>query len=142
MRNSSWKHPFPTPIDKLFDKDKDGMLNIYESYLRDTFIDEMKRQEEKRKKRGYGGPYFPSANLNFNKTSTGKDSDELDSQASAGVQLFVIILVDVLLIGAFIFVFTTELPDLVMAIIMLGSVAFSLFLLREVGLYGSKKKKK
>lgn len=45
MKNKSFKYPFPTLNDKIFDADKDGKLNITETMLRDMHLDEMSRND-------------------------------------------------------------------------------------------------
>ncbi len=53
MKNKSLQHPFPTPIDKFFDKNKDGKLDTFETIFRDSHINEMeiKRQADLKKKK-------------------------------------------------------------------------------------------
>ena len=47
MKNSSWKHPFPTFTDKMFDGNKDGKLDALETAFRDAHIEEMNRNAAK-----------------------------------------------------------------------------------------------
>lgn len=46
MKNSSWKHPFPTFTDKMFDGNKDGKLDALETAFRDAHIEEMKHYNQ------------------------------------------------------------------------------------------------
>lgn len=50
MKNKSWQHPFPTPIDKFFDKNKDGKLNTIETIFRDAHLNEMRDKQNNSKK--------------------------------------------------------------------------------------------
>ena len=47
MKNSSWKHSFPTFTDKMFDGNKDGKLDALETAFRDAHIEEMNRNAAK-----------------------------------------------------------------------------------------------
>ena len=49
MKNSSWKYPFPTFADKMFDGNKDGKLDAFETAFRDAHIEEMNETLPKRK---------------------------------------------------------------------------------------------
>ena len=47
MKNKSYKFPVETPVDKNFDMNHDGKLNISESYLRDDYLDKLKENDNK-----------------------------------------------------------------------------------------------
>lgn len=49
MKNKSLQNPFPSPIDKFFDKNKDGKLGTIETIFRDTHISEMKKKQDELK---------------------------------------------------------------------------------------------
>lgn len=46
MKNESFKYPFSTFADGIFDGNKDGKLDTFESMFRDMHLDEMKRNFE------------------------------------------------------------------------------------------------
>lgn len=46
MKNKSLQHPFPTLVDKFFDKNKDGKLSAFETIFRDAHINEMKKKQD------------------------------------------------------------------------------------------------
>ena len=47
MKNKSYKYPIETPVDKNFDLNHDGKLNISESFLRDDYLDNLKENGNK-----------------------------------------------------------------------------------------------
>ena len=47
MKNMSYKFPIETPVDKNFDVNHDGKLNISESSLRDDYLDSLKEHGDK-----------------------------------------------------------------------------------------------
>ena len=44
MKNKSLQNPFPTLVDKFFDKDKDGQLGFMETVFRDAHLKEMEQK--------------------------------------------------------------------------------------------------
>lgn len=49
MKNQSLQNPFPTLVDKFFDKNKDGKLGYMETIFRDAHIKEMNDKSKKDK---------------------------------------------------------------------------------------------
>ncbi len=45
MKNTSLQHPFPTAVDRFFDKNKDGKLGLLETVFRDAHINEMNKKK-------------------------------------------------------------------------------------------------
>ena len=72
MKNSSWKHPFPTFTDKMFDGNKDGKLDALETAFRDAHIDEMNRNAAKQQSKPKSSCYLmrESRSPSSKKTST------------------------------------------------------------------------
>ena len=50
MKNKSLQNPFPTMVDKFFDKNKDGKLGYMETIFRDAHLKEMEQKEKQAKK--------------------------------------------------------------------------------------------
>ena len=48
MKNKSPRYPFETPMDKHFDSNGDGKLDTFESMWRDSALDEMHRESQRR----------------------------------------------------------------------------------------------
>ncbi len=125
MKNSSWKYPFPTFSDKMFDGNRDGKLDVLETAFRDAHIEEMNRndaKEENQPKRTFIAERNPQKEKDVNTTSS-------------GVQLvFALIAIAVLVVG-FILALSTEGTMFIKAVILFGAVAIAIGLLKLVGLY-------
>jgi len=137
MKNSSWKHPFPTFTDKMFDGNKDGKLDALETAFRDAHIEEMNRNAEKQDsqpKCGFTIPENPAEKTVYNGTEN-TDSKNNVNTTPIGVQLLFIILSIVVLVGGFILALSTEGTMFIKAIILFGAVAIAIGLLKFVGLY-------
>lgn len=127
MKNSSWKHPFPTFSDKIFDGNKDGKLDAFETAFRDAHIEEMNRNAEKRNtqtKNKIVAPQKPE--------SVGRNNS---NTVPIGVQLFFILLAVIVLIAGIIFAIAVEGTLFIRAVILSGAVAIAIGLLKFVGLY-------
>ena len=46
MKNKSLQKPFPTMVDRFFDKNKDGQLGFLETAFRDAHLKEMEQKEK------------------------------------------------------------------------------------------------
>ena len=127
MKNSSWKHPFTTFSDKIFDGNKDGKLDAFETAFRDAHIEEMNRNAEKRNtqtKNKIVAPKKPE--------SVGRNNS---NTVPIGVQLFFILLAVIVLIAGIIFAIAVEGTLFIRAVILSGAVAIAIGLLKFVGLY-------
>lgn len=125
MKNSSWKYPFPTFADKMFDGNKDGKLDAFETALRDAHIEEMNRnaaKQENQPKRTFITERNPQKENGANTTSS-------------GVQLLFILIAIAVLVGGFILALSTQETMFITAIILFGTVAIAIGLLKFVGLY-------
>lgn len=125
MKNGSWKYPFPTFADKMFDGNKDGKLDAFETAFRDAHIEEMNRnvaKEEHQQKRTFITEWNPQKEKDVNTTSS-------------GVQLFFTLIAIAVLVGGFILALSTEGTTLIKAIILFGAVDIAIGLLKFVGLY-------
>jgi len=137
MKNSSWKHPFPTFTDKMFDGNKDGKLDALETAFRDAHIDEMNRnaaKQQSKPKSSYYIPETPAEKTVYNGTEN-TDSKNNVNATPIGVQLVFIILSIVVLVSGFILALSTEGTMFIKAIILFGAVAIAIGLLKFVGLY-------
>lgn len=136
MKNSSWKHPFPTFSDKIFDGNKDGKLDTFETAFRDAHIDETNRNAEKRNtqpKSTFIAPEKPDEHSFYEKPeSIGRNNSNI---MSIDVQLVFILLAVIVLIAGFIFTIAVEGTLFIRAIILFGAVAIAINLLKFVGLY-------
>lgn len=125
MKNSSLKYPFPTLADKIFDGNKDGKLDAFETAFRDAHIEEMNRnaaKEENQPKRTFITERNPQNEKDVNTTSS-------------GVQLVFTLIAIAVLVGGFILALSTKGTTFIKAIILLGAVAIAIGLLKLVGLY-------
>ena len=137
MKNSSWKHPFPTFTDKMFDGNKDGKLDALETAFRDAHIDEMNRKAAKQQSKPKSSCYIPETPAEktvYNGTEN-TDSKNNVNTTPIGVQLVFILIAIVVLVGGFIMALSTEGTMFIKAIILFGAGAIAIGLLKFVGLY-------
>lgn len=137
MKNSSWKHPFPTFTDKMFDGNKDGKLDALETAFRDAHIDEMNRNAAKQQSKPKSSCYIPETPAEktvYNGTEN-TDSKNNVNTTPIGVQLLFILIAIVVLVGGFIMALSTEGTMFIKAIILFGAGAIAIGLLKFVGVY-------
>lgn len=137
MKNSSWKHPFPTFTDKMFDGNKDGKLDALETAFRDAHIDEMNRNAAKQQSKPKSSCYIPETPAEktvYNGTEN-TDSKNNVNTTPIGVQLVFILIAIVVLVGGFIVALSTEGTMFIKAIILFGAGAIAIGLLKFVGVY-------
>ena len=137
MKNSSWKHPFPTFTDKMFDGNKDGKLDALETAFRDAHIDEMNRNAAKQQSKPKSSCYIPetSAEKTVYNGTENTDSKNNVNTTPIGVQLVFILIAIVVLVGGFIMALSTEGTMFIKAIILFGAGAIAIGLLKFVGVY-------
>lgn len=137
MKNSSWKHPFPTFTDKMFDGNKDGKLDALETAFRDAHIEEMNRNAAKQQSKPKSSCYIPETPAEktvYNGTEN-TDSKNNVNTTPIGVQLVFILIAIVVLVGGFIMALSTEGTMFIKAIILFGAGAIAIGLLKFVGVY-------
>lgn len=137
MKNSSWKHPFPTFADKMFDGNKDGKLDALETAFRDAHIDEMNRnaaKQDTQPKSSYYIPETPAEKTVYNETETTERKSNVNT-TPIGVQVVFILISIVVLVGGFIMALSTEGTMFIKAIILFGAGAIAIGLLKFVGVY-------
>ena len=137
MKNSSWKHPFPTFTDKMFDGNKDGKLNAIETAFRDAHIEEMNRnaaKQDTQPKSSFTIPENPDEKTIYDVTETTERKNDVDT-TPIGVQLVFILIAIVVLVSGFIMALSTEGTMFIKAIILFGAGAIAIGLLKFVGLY-------
>ena len=137
MKNSSWKHPFPTFTDKMFDGNKDGKLDALETAFRDAHIEEMNRNAAKQQSKLKSSCYIPETPAEktvYNGTEN-TDSKNNVNTTPIGVQLVFILIAIVVLVGGFIMALSTEGTMFIKAIILFGAGAIAIGLLKFVGVY-------
>lgn len=137
MKNSSWKHSFPTFTDKMFDGNKDGKLDALETAFRDAHIEEMNRnaaKQDTQPKSSFSIPENPAEKPVYDATETTERKNN-DNTTPIGVQLVFILIAIVVLVGGFIMALSTEGTMFIKAIILFGAVAIAIGLLKFVGLY-------
>ena len=137
MKNSSWKHPFPTFTDKMFDGNKDGKLDALETAFRDAHIDEMNRNAAKQQSKPKSSCYIPETPAEktvYNETETTERKNNVNT-TPIGVQLVFILIAIVVLVGGFIMALSTKGTMFIKAIILFGAGAIAIGLLKFVGLY-------
>lgn len=137
MKNSSWKHPFPTFTDKMFDGNKDGKLDALETAFRDAHIEEMNRnaaKQDTQSKSSYIIPENPAEKTVYDATETTERKSNVNT-TPIGVQLVFILIAIVVLVGGFIMALSTEGTMFIKAIILFGAGAIAIGLLKFVGLY-------
>lgn len=136
MKNSSWKHPFPTFHDNMFDKNKDGKLDAFETAFRDAHIEEMKRNAAKhdtRTKSNLTIPLNPCKKTAQNATKTHERKDDADTSL-IGVQVVVMLVAVAVLAGGLVLAFSTKGTAFIKAIILFGAGAAAIGLLRMAGI--------
>lgn len=136
MKNSSWKHPFPTFNDKMFDKNKDGKLDAFETAFRDAHIEEMKRNAAKHDIRPKGGstiPLNPCEKTAQNVTEAHEGEDDADT-SFIGVRVVVMLVAVAVLAGGFVWAISTKGTAFIKAIILFGAGAAVIGLLRMAGI--------
>lgn len=134
MKNKSWQYPFPTLEDKIFDSNKDGELDTFETMFRDAALNESnqkakeyaKRQEEKR--------YYNNEEDEPQYNTSRKDTSV--TNASGGSELLAILFSLIVLIGGIVLAITVEASLIVSALILFSAVGIALSILKAVGLYG------
>ncbi|MBQ3216731.1 MAG: hypothetical protein IJB35_02825 [Oscillospiraceae bacterium] len=131
MKNKSWKYPFGTPADKMFDGDKNGELDTLETVFRDAYLDEMDRKacdycktEHRRKCRIENTPITDAGG-----------AKQSGNSISDGAKLFVVLLVVVVSIGGLALALTVDGTMFIRAAIIFAAVWFSISLLKLAGLY-------
>ena len=137
MKNSSWKHPFPTFTDKMFDGNKDGKLNAFETAFRDAHIEEMSRnaaKQDNQPKSSFIIPENPAEKTVYDATETTEKKSNVNT-TPIGVQLVFILIAIVVLVGGFIMALSTEGTMFIKAIILFGAGAIAIGLLKFVGVY-------
>lgn len=137
MKNSSWKHPFPTFTDKMFDGNKDGKLDALETAFRDAHIDEMNRNAAKQQSKPKSSCYIPETPAEktvYDATETTERKSGVNT-TPIGVQLVFILIAIVVLVGGFIMALSTEGTMFIKAIILFGAGAIAIGLLKFVGVY-------
>lgn len=102
MKNESWKYPFPTLEDKMFDGNKDGRLDATETFFRDMHLDEMSRKAaESNREQGIINNYRTSSILDYlPDANTEEDDDNTEIDTSESTPLFVTILVIILVLAS------------------------------------------
>lgn len=136
MKNSSWKNPFPTFNDKMFDKNKDGKLDAFETAFRDAHIEEMKRNAAKRDTRTKSNltiPLNPCEKTAQNATETHEGKDDADT-SFIGVRVVVMLVAVAVLAGGLVLAFSTKGTAFIKAIILFGAGAAAIGLLRMAGI--------
>lgn len=137
MKNSSWKHPFPTFTDKMFDGNKDGKLDALETAFRDAHIEEMNRnaaKQDTQSKSSFIIPENPAEKTVYDATETTERKSNVNT-TPIGVQLVFILIAIVVLVGGFIMALSTKGTMFIKAIILFGAGAIAIGLLKFVGLY-------
>ncbi len=137
MKNTSWKYPFPTFADKMFDGNKDGKLDAFETAFRDAYIEEMNRNAAKQNTRPKSSCYIPEtpAEKTVYKGTENTDSKNNVNTTPIGVQLIFILIAIVVLVGGFVMALSTEGTMFIKAIILFGAGAIAIGLLKFVGVY-------
>ncbi len=125
MKNKSWKYPFGTFADKMFDKNRDGKLDSFETMFRDMHIDEMnKKMYEKQ-----------SSSINTKPKNTYCDFEQKNSKnkASDGTTIFVSLLIVLILVVAVFLIINID-SALINLLILFGAIAVCTFILKTTGL--------
>lgn len=136
MKNSSWKNPFPTFNDNMFDKNKDGKLDAFETAFRDAHIEEMKRNAAKhdtRTKSNLTIPLNPCKKTPQNVTEAHEGEDDADT-SFIGVRVVVMLVVVAVLAGGLVWAISTKGTAFIKAIILFVAGAAAIGLLRMAGI--------
>ncbi len=131
MKNKSFKYPFPRVGDNMFDGNKDGKLDTFETIFRDAHIEETNRYAEEENKQKNSSYHIPTITDNETKLTERNNNAYTTSE---NIEWLFIILSVVVLIGGIILAFNTE-AMFIRAVILFGAVAIALKLLKFVGLY-------
>ncbi len=133
MKNSSWKHPFPTFTDKMFDGNKDGKLNAFETAFRDAHIEEMNRNAAKQQSKPKSSYYIPAdlPNTDENQQPRGTHSPA----ESIFSQLLLICISIISSVGGLVLAFAIEGGIFERLLIIIGAVSLALLSLRLAGAY-------
>lgn len=133
MKNSSWKHPFPTFTDKMFDGNRDGKLNAFETAFRDAHIDEMKRKAQEQQSKPKSSCYIPAdlPNTEENQQPSGTHSPA----ESIFSQLLLICISIISCVGGLVLAFAIEGGMFERLLIIIGAVSLALLSLRLAGVY-------
>ncbi|MBQ2662115.1 MAG: rod-binding protein [Clostridia bacterium] len=137
MKNKSWKYPFPTFSDKMFDGNKDGKLDAFETMFRDMHIEEMARKAAKQDTKPKSSCYIPKTPAEktvYNGTKITERKNNVNT-TPIGVQLVFILLAVAALVGGFIMALSTEGTMFIKAIILFGAAAIAIGLLKFAGVY-------
>lgn len=133
MKNSSWKHPFPTFTDKMFDGNKDGKLDALETAFRDAHIDEMNRnaakQDTQPKSSCYISADLPNTDENQQPSGTHTPAESIISQ------LLLICISIISCVGGLVIAFIIEGGIVERLLIIIGAVSLALLSLRLAGVY-------
>ena len=133
MKNRSWKYPFPTFSDSMFDKNKDGKLDVFETAFRDAHIEEINRNTTKhpsKKKRDY-----VVTENRFKNTIENNDSTNSDTTTSIIFELIFVLLAVAVLIFGFVLVLSAESSMFFKAVIMFCSATIAIALLKFADIY-------
>ena len=136
MKNSSWKNPFPTFNDKMFDKNKDGKLDAFETAFRDAHIEEMKRNAAKhdtRTKSNLSIPLNPCEKTAQNVTEAHERKDDADT-SFIGARVVVMLVAVAVLAGGLVLAFSTKGTAFIKTIILFVAGAAAIGLLRMAGI--------
>lgn len=136
MKNRSWKNPFPTFHDNMFDKNKDGKLDAFETAFRDAHIEEMKRNAAKhdtRTKSNLTIPLNPCEKTVRNVTEAHEGEDDADT-SFIGVRVVVMLVAVAVLAGGLVWAISTKGTAFIKAIILFGAGAAAIGLLRMAGI--------
>ena len=133
MKNSSWKHPFPTFTDKMFDGNKDGKLNAIETAFRDAHIEEMNRnaakQDTQPKSSCFTSADLPNTVENQQPSGTHTPAESIISQ------LLLICISIISCVGGLVLAFIIEGGIVERLLIIIGAVSLALLSLRLAGVY-------
>lgn len=133
MKNSSWKHPFPTFTDKMFDGNKDGKLDALETAFRDAHIEEMSRNAAKQQNKPKSSCFIPAdlPNTDENQQSSGTHTPA----ESIFSQLLLICISIISSVGGLVLAFAIEGGMFERLLIIIGAVSLALLSLRLAGVY-------
>ena len=133
MKNSSWKHPFPTFTDKMFDGNKDGKLDALETAFRDAHIEEMSRNAAKQQNKPKSSCFIPAdlPNTDENQQSSGTHTPA----ESIFSQLLLICISIISSVGGLVLAFAIEGGMFERLLIIIDAVSLALLSLRLAGVY-------
>ncbi len=128
MKNKSFKYPFPTLADKMFDKNKDGKLDTFETAFRDMYLDEMSRKaDEYSKNAGTSSRHKPNNNVKF--TSESDNNKPPESGKSVEKLNQTLWLINTVLIGGIAVAVFFDIPEITKVLILAAAFALSLCIL-------------